>query len=272
MAFNTCAFQYDGVSCEEYGLMYYEIAGNSQSNGVINGGFSPVSDHVSRRLTPIHYGVEKSDHMEFDMIFGSLEALDRSDIEEIAKWLVGRNQYAPLVICQEDMYGLRYNAIISDMEIIDVAGIPYAFSAHVTCDSPYAYTEPISYVYACNGTRAVMFNNLSNVPEMYAPDIRIELQSGSDFKMENKATGEIFSLELNGENTDDITEYIGGESKVLKYEGNIGAKKINLYRCMKLNGKPHFVFPRFVQGNNILTVTGNCVLHIDSEFPMSIGY
>ena len=272
MAFNTCKFEYDGVSCEEYGLMYYEIDGNSQSEGVINDGFSPVSDHVSRRFRPIHYGVEKSDHAEFDMVFGSLEPLDRIDVMKIAKWLVGRNHYAPLVICQEDMYGIRYNAIMTDMHIIDVAGVPFAFSMHVICDSPFAYTEPISQAYQCDGSRTAFYNNISNIPEMYAPNLRIELEAESDFKLENETTGEVFSLEFDGANTTGITIYYGGESKVLRFESDSASPPLNLYRFMKLNGDQHFVFPRFANGNNKITITGNCTLYIDSEFPMAIGY
>lgn len=273
MAFDTCTFEYDGVSCEEYGLMYYEIDGNSQSDGVINEGFSPVSDHVARRFRPIHYGVEKSDHMEFDMVFGSLEPLDRVDIGNIARWLTGRNYYAPLIIHQDDMYGIQYKVIFTDMQIIDIDGIPYAFSAHAICDGPFAYTEPLSQAFQCGSVLTTYFNNISNVPEMYAPDLRIELASGSNFMLRNITTGETFSLEFDGANTEDITIYIGGDTKVLRFESNdMSSLSLNLYRYMKLNGERHFVFPRFAQGENEIEITGDCTLHIDSEFPMQIGY
>ena len=271
MAFDTCTFEYDGISCEEFDLLYYEIDGNSQSDGVVNDGFSIISDHMSRRHRPIHYGVEKSDHMKFDMVFGSLEPLDRIDVANIAKWLLGRNQYAPLVIHQDDMYGICYNAILTDMKVIDLDGVPYAFSVTVNCDSPFAYTETLSQAYQCNGTRTAFFNNISNVPELYSPSIRIALDSGSDFKLENITTGETFSLEFNGANTADMTIYYGGETKVLTYTAS-ASLSLNLYQHMLLNGTRHFEFPRFAPGDNEIKITGNCTLYIDAQFPMAIGY
>ena len=272
MAFDTCTFEYDGVSCEEYGLMYYEIDGNSQSDGMINEGFSPVSDHVARRFRPIHYGVEKSDHMEFDIVFGSLEPLDRDQVSDIARWLMGRNYYAPLIIHQDDMRGYQYKAIITDMKIIDVDGIPYAFSAHVICDSPFAYSERITQVFHSDVTEVGFYRNISNVPEMYSPNLRIELAAGSDFKLHNHRTDEVFSLEFDGDNTADIIIYFNGDSKVFSFTSETPSLSLNLYRYLKLDGERHIVFPKFAQGENRITITGDCTLYIESEFPMQIGY
>lgn len=272
MAFNTCVFYYDGVSSEEYGLYYYEIGNNTQNAGSINNGFSVVSDTVSRRYQPIHYGVQKSDHMEFDMVFGSLKFLSRREIEEIAKWLTGRSTFAPLVIDDEDMAGVQYKAIITSMDQIQYDGLTIAFKAHVVCDSPFAYTESIHIAHQCDGEYSFHFTNLSNLPEMYAPDVMIELKSGEDFKMENKTTGEVVSFEFGGANTSDIQLYIFGKTKVLKYTSEDETLVLNLYDYMKLNGEKHFIFPRFFMGDNLVTVTGKCVVHITSEFPLQLGY
>ena len=107
---------------------------------------------------------------------------------------------------------------------------------------------------------------------MFAPNIRIELDSGSNFKLHNITTGETFSLEFDGDNTADITIYVGGDTKVLSYESSSESLSLNLYRYMKLDGERHIVFPRFAQGENKIEITGECTLHIDSEFPMQIGY
>lgn len=272
MAFNTCVFYYDGVSSEEYGLYYYEIGSNTQKAGVINDGFSVVSDTISRRHQPIHYGVQKSDHMEFDMVFGALDFLSRREIEEIAKWLTGRSTFAPLVVDDEDMAGVQYKAIFTSMEEIEYGGLTIAFKAHVVCDGPFAYTESIHIAHKCDGSLGFHFTNLSNVPEMYAPDTMIEIPAGEDFKMENKTTGEIVSFEFGGANTSDMKLFISGKSKVLTYQSDDESLSLNLYDYMKLDGERHFVFPRFFMGDNLVFVTGKCVVHFTSEFPLQIGY
>jgi len=271
MAFYACTFRYDGISSEEFGLTLCEIASNKQNGGAINDGFSVLSDHMARRSQPIHYGVQKSDHLEFDLIFGADEYLDRTVVADIAKWLLGRSKFAPLVIEQEDMKGFQYKAIITTMKIIPVGGKTIGFSAHVVCDGPFAYTERIISSYKCEGVKSFYFRNLSNVPELYAPDVAIILDANSDFKMVNNTTGETVSFEFDGANTSNIAISIHGKTKVMTYAEIGESVTLNLYECMTLNGERHFVFPRFAQGDNLITVTGNCTLKIESEFPMAIG-
>lgn len=271
MSFTACTFTYNGISSEEFGLTLCEIGNEKMSGGVINSGFSVVSEHISRRAEPIHYGVKKGDHKEFDLVFGSDQYLSRVEVAEIAGWLLGRNQFAPLVIEQEDLVGLQYKAIFTEMKMVPVGGKTIGFSAHVVCNSPYAYTESVTDVHECSGTLDTAFTNMSNIPELYAPDVRIEVAANSDVKVLNKTTGETFSLEFGGKNTSKMTVHISGLTKVMTLESDQNLT-LNLYDCMKLNGAAHFVFPRFAPGVNALTLTGNFKLFIDSEFPMAIGY
>lgn len=272
MAFKACTFRYDGISSLEYGLTLCEIDGNKSDGGAINDGFAVSSDSVMRRLQPIHYGVKKSEHMEFNIVFGADRFLDREEITQIAGWLCGRNSFAPLVIEQDDMLGLQYKALISNMTIIPVGGKTVGFIAHVVCDSPYAYTERLAVTYKSDETLTFFFNNISNVPEMYAPDVSIHLKSGSDFRMTNETTGEIVSFEFDGANTSDLDISINGKTKVVTFESESTIPGLRIYENMKLDGERHIQFPRFVQGNNKITLLGSCTIKIESEFPMSIGF
>jgi len=276
MALDACAFYYDGISSEDYGLYYYQIASFSPDAGKINNGFSVVSDRVSRRHQPIHYGVQKSDHMEFDIVFGALEYLDRKEIEAIAGWLLGRTKYAPLVFDSDDMLGVQYKAIFTGLDQIQYDGATIAFKGHVVCDSPFAYTETLEKIYKCSsGSTEFYFTSFSNVPELYAPDVEIELPANTDWKMENETTGEIVSFEFGGANTAPIILTICGKTKVLSYTCKTAPSlALNLYDCMKLSGEQHFVFPRVAVGNNKIKITcsGESVVHFTSEFPLQIGY
>lgn len=276
MAFKACKFIYDGISSDEYGVCLCSIGGKKMGDGDINNGFSVVSDHVSRRHQPIHYGVSKSDHMEFDIVFAAEQKLDRMDVEAIAGWLLGRTKFAPLVIQQDDLLGVQYKVIFTTMSKISVAGMAVGFSAHAVCDSPYAYTESLERVYKCvAGDTEFYFTNISNVPELYAPDVEVELPAGVDLKMTNETTGETVSFEFDGANTAPIVLTISGKTKLLSYTCETAPSlTLNLYDCMKLNGKRNFVFPRFAVGNNKVKIScgGSSVVHFISEFPLQIGY
>lgn len=271
MAFTACTFRYDGISSLEYGLTLCEIDGNKYSGGAINDGFAVTSDHVERRLQPIHYGVKKSDHMEFDLVIGSDRYIDRGEIAQIAEWLCGRKYFAPLVIEQDDMLGLQYKVIFTNMQIIPVGGKTIGFSVHAVCDSPYAYTERLDVAYNCDESLTFHFNNISNVPEMYSPDVLIHLEAGSDFKMTNETTGEVVSFEFDGLNTSDLDLRIDGKTKVVTVQSESDTPGINIYSCMRLDGERHLKFPRFIRGENKVSVVGTCFIQIVSEFPMSVG-
>lgn len=276
MAFKACKFIYDGISSDEYGVCLCSIGGKKMGDGDINNSFSVVSDHVSRRHQPIHYGVSKSDHMEFDIVFAAEQKLDRMDVEAIAGWLLGRTKFAPLVIQQDDLLGVQYKVIFTTMSKISVAGMAVGFSAHAVCDSPYAYTESLERVCKCAaGDTEFYFTSFSNVPELYAPDVEIEIPANTDWKMENETTGEIVSFEFSGANTAPIILTISGKTKVLSYTCKTAPSLVlNLYDSMRLNGEQHFAFPRFVVGNNKVKVTcsGESVVTFTSEFPLQIGY
>lgn len=267
MAFNTCKFSYDGVSCDTYGLYYYEISGHSQDDGVINSGFSIVDDQVNRLYRPIHYGVKRGKHMEFDMIFGALEPIDRTAVANIMGWLVGRKQYAPLVIDQPDMQQYIYYAIITTVEMIEVTGLPVAFSAHVVCDSPYAY---ISYSVSSDGDNFV-FNNSTNTRELVSPIIAMNIPSGVRSVLIWFA-GQKFCFNYDGDLSGDIALYIDCEACLA--EGTIGNQEINVYKYLKdQNGDRKIFFPKMIPGNNnIIIETSGVSVTMGALIPMAVGY
>lgn len=273
MAISAESFIYDGIPCEQFGLRIYEIDGEASSAGVIDDGAEVISDEIIRRARPIHYGLSYGKPLSFNLVFGAPGYLDRYDIQAISKWLLGRQTFAPLIFCRDDWGQLRYNAIITQLEEIQINGFTIAFNASVVCDSPYAYLPAREIIWTLNGTSGdFSFNNKSNIRGYYAPVITVQFASNSDFVINNTTTNEKFSLEFGDTNISGVTVNIDSENQILTASN--AATPINLYKYMKLDGEEHFVFPKFINGNNDITITAhqNCVVKITPLFPINVGF
>ena len=139
MSFYGCSFIYDGIPSEEYGLMIYDFGSVSQDDGSVGTELTILEDRVQRRSTPIHYGIANNAPLQFSLVFGALEPLDRFDVAAIAGWLCGHAQYKPFTVVQPDMALYHYKAIVTKLDIIPWSGSPVAFKAALVCDSPFAY-------------------------------------------------------------------------------------------------------------------------------------
>jgi hypothetical protein len=55
MAFYGYSFTYNGVSCDEYNLMLYDVGGEGQDNGQFITR-EPVEERLARNYQPLYYG------------------------------------------------------------------------------------------------------------------------------------------------------------------------------------------------------------------------
>ena len=135
MAFWGCSFTFNGVPCEDYDLMMYNIDGVSSNTG----GFSPVSiveSAPATRWKPLFFGTVIKEKLTFSIVFGINEKridrqlyLTRYEIEEVASWLMGHQQYMWLEIHQEDMEYIHYRCLVTGLELLEFGNIPTAFKA-----------------------------------------------------------------------------------------------------------------------------------------------
>ena len=191
MALWGCSFTFNGVPCEDYDLMMYNIDGVSSNTG----GFSPVSiveSAPATRWKPLFFGTVIKEKLTFSIVFGINEKridrqlyLTRYEIEEVASWLMGHQQYMWLEIHQEDMEYIHYRCLVTGLELLEFGNIPTAFKATFTCDSPYAYMYPSVYEYSVNGRLDVKLYNESSINGYYKPKIEIDLNTGSMFSIIN---------------------------------------------------------------------------------------
>lgn len=265
MSFYGTSFSFDGVSCEEFGLMLYDVDGTSQGNSKYS--TQQISeDRLPQRGQSLFYGTNYKNGLEFTLVFGADEhaaregePIDRWEMQKISSWLTDHNEYKWLVIDQEDMQKVRYHCIITDLEVLDLVGNKWAFKCNVHCDSPYGYLLPQTFTYEVDGEEEVVLRSWSSSNSLYYPMVTIELDDSSDFSIANSDVGgEPFELSGLTQTSDTIT--IDGASGVMT-----GESGLNLYQHC------NFKFPRLKRGDNHLTLTGVGTATFTCEFPVMIG-
>lgn len=267
MAFWGCSFVFDDIPCSRYELMMYDIGSHTQSEGNFANEVSIVEDKISGRWKPFFYGTKQEEKLSFTMVFGvneeranAHEYLDRYELEAIAAWLTGHNEYKWLEIFQDDMVTVRYKCIVTSLDIIEYNMIPWALSMTVECDSPYAYKYPQVFEYDVNGSKDIIFFNESTHNGYYMPILEIDLRSGNSFKIINHADKDR-STEFSSLPTAVKNIVIDNEHGVI----TTGDAGLNLYPNF------NYKFFRLKRGENHLTVNGDGKLRILCEFPVNMG-
>lgn len=266
MSFYGSSFSFDGISCEEYGLMLYDFDTHTQGDSKYAAGMKIMEDRLPMRSRSLFYGAYYEDPLEFTLIFGADEdaaandiPIDRQDMEAIGSWLTGHNEYKWLVIDQPDMEGLRYRCLITDLETIEVAMCKWAFQCKVHCDSPYAYTLPKQFRYIVDGELNVVLHSRSSVNDVYYPDVVISLDGCDTFRITNLSDNHR-SAEFSGLTQTSDTITVSGNTGVVAAESGL-----NMYQNF------NFVFPRLVRGDNHLKITGTGAISFICSFPVNIG-
>lgn len=267
MAFWGDYFVYNGIPCTEFGLRLYEVNGVAPGNGEFSMPGNVSEDRVASRYKPFFYGVTQNTPLKFKMVFGADKDFANSggffdswDREAISLWLSPLDGYKWLEIEQSDMEQVRYKCRIENLEMIELGNLPIAFSCDVCCDSPFAYTYPVTYSYKCNGTTNILFRNLSSYSGGYKPKFKFVLNGGNSIKIVNHSDNDRVFMFSGLPQSYYLEIYVDNENCVIT--NNMG---LNLYPYF------NFEFFKLVCGDNKLEITGNFTLDIECEFPVSVG-
>lgn len=264
MAFYGCEFSFDGIPCFEYGLMVYDF-GSTSENGKFTSSVKISEDRTAWRHTPLHYGATQNTPLTFSFTFGAdtdsmdkKQHLDRWEMEVIASWLTGHDEYKYLEITQPDMEAVRYKCIISNLEYTTYGNLPWAFKCEVTCDSPFAYLYPEKNTFSVADSLTTQVNCRASCKNYY-PNLTINITKGTSFSIINHSDGD---REFSFTNIPavPITIYVDNENEVIT-----NSRDLNLYDCF------NFEFFRMVNGYNNLEITGNAIIEMNCEFPINVG-
>ena len=267
MSFYGCKFSFNGIPCEEYGLMMFDFGSPREVSGSSTASGSAVEDRIARRYRVINYGKIQDRPLELQFVFGanngridSERFFDRWSVEAIFAWLTGHDTYKWLEVEQPDMETVRYKCRVTECSFNTVGKFPWAFECKAICDSPYGYTFPESHKYSIIGSQGVKIFNRGTHNGFYYPQMQLSLAGASSVNIVNHSDNDrLFSL-TNIPNGQTIIIDIDNENGVIKNNRNV-----NLYQGFNFN------FFRFVKGDNNLTITGNCNLDIITMFPVNIG-
>ena len=276
MAFYGNHFSFNGIPCEKYGLMIYDLSGETQSgNGAIASVGEAVEEWLPSRRSSYYFGTKQNTPASFKLVFGldpnagridRDEPLDRFEIEEIGYWLTGgTDERKWLEIEQPDMEFVRYKCKITDLQYITDGWLPWAFSCTVTCDSAYGYTRRKRFACECEGTASLKIRSVSSVND-YRPVLEITVaEGGSSSGISIRNGNDEFCLK-------EVPTELNGKSFKVDCDTGviIGADFVsNIYDlCDFKSGSP---FIKLHRGLNELTLSGNFTLNVICEFPVSIG-
>lgn len=262
MAFNSYEFSFNGESSLMYGLMIYDFNGNGQGNVSFGNQASIVETRTNLRVQPLHFGVNYHQKpLEFKLVFGAEEPLDRYELENISMWLTGHQQYQWLSIDQPDLEWVQFHCLITKLTPLAHGWLPVAFEANVVCDCPYAYGYPFENQYTISGKTNIVFRNNSSIHEYIKPHISFRpASSTSKLSIVNRDDGDREFL-LSGIPASVSTVEIDNMNGIIQDMTN----KSNLYGGFNLN------FFRLVHGDNNLVVTGNGTLTISGRLMYNVS-
>lgn len=281
MAFYGCDFIFDGKRASTFlepslegapykRLMLYNIGSYGQDDADLSVG-EIEEDRIGRRYDPLLYGLRQNDPLQFTLVFGidpddlvGETCFTREEIARITQWLTGHQEYKVLKIDQSDMEHYSYKAMVTGLRLVSDGGLPVAFSAEITCDSPFAYKDAESYEIPfymdSDPTQCtVSCDWMANV--YFYPIIDIEIGGATYIEIVNITDGgRIMRIDNIPSGVSDI--HIDCKNQIITEPNGY-----NLYTGFSMR------FLRFIRGDNEITVQsdGTGSVSITCELPVNIG-
>lgn len=269
-------FSFNEFDSSEFGVWAYEIGNEVQGNVPFTSTGTAIKEKPQGLYRSNYYGRTYDNDLTFQFSFGKgnnckgekFEPLTIPEKSAITSWLTGASGrrsdyqgYFPLWIDLPYYADFRYNCRISRLQTITYGMEDWGMTATVECDSPFAYFLPSRETYDVLGLPlSFIFHNRCMVDPFYYPKLIITLRSGDRFSIKNATDNDREMVFDNLVYTAPLTITIDNERKIIT--NNQG---LNLFDNFNLT------FFRVVRGYNELIVHGDCIVNIDSEFPVDVG-
>lgn len=261
--FRTYEFTYAGIPSSLYGMVVTDQWGARHSAHAFGTQASIAETRIPNRIAPLHYGVNYHEApLEFKLVFGVEYPMDRYQLQEIALWLTGHQEYQWMSIDQPDMEDMQFRCLIQRLTPVHVQRLPLAFEAEIVCDCPYAYSYPFKEVYSVSGGETVRFYNDSTCREPFRPALLIEPETGcADFSVRNLTTGGEEMAFTGLPAGEPLKIQVDNENQIVTEE----AVGYNLYDYF------NFHFLEFAPGDNELQIQGEGTLTIHGRYLYNVG-
>lgn len=260
--FNTYDFAYAGVSASEFGLYVCDVGSKTHGDNTFGNQANIVESRIGGRVSPLHYGVKWNESpLSFSLIFASDEEMDRYQLQEVALWLTGYQQYQWLKIDQPDLSNVWFKCLVQKLTPITSGWAPVAFQADFICDCPYGYSDPFEFSYDIDGEASIVFCNLSTCREYLRPEMEIAIRDGcTEFYIKNETTDKTEFL-LSGLPAGEMDVLIDNENCIIQ----------ELIQGYDLYDYCNFSFLDLAVGNNSLVIKGNGKLTLRGRYLYNVG-
>lgn len=273
MSFYGTSMIFDGIACEEMGLVLYDFDSHKSEATAFASNLDIAEDRIAGRYRSLFYGGTINEPLTFKMVLcaneeraSANEPFDRWDLQKISSWLTGHTTYKWLSIVQPDMEDVRYRCICTELEAVEVADNKWGFACKVTCDSPFAYLTPRKYAFTVAGAGVLsgeVFSE-SSYNGFYYPQLTISNHSGGDISVRIENGIEVASFTFK-----DLPSSIG-DLRIDCENGVVtAASGANPYQYLVYGGGFHF--PRFARGKNAVILEGAGIYEFTCEWPVNVG-
>lgn len=259
--YKTYDFTFADMPASLYGMFVADIGSKKHSDNQFGNQANIVETRIPNRITPLHYGVRYHDQpLSFSLIFGAEEFMDRYQLQEVANWLTGYQEYQWLSIDQPDMEHIQFRCLIQKLTPISVGWLPVAFEAQIVCDCAYGYSFPFEETISISGETNYLLYNNSTIKEHLKPSMKIALESGcSNFSLTNKTTN--ITMEFSNLPSGGITILVDNENGIVVDESG----EYDLYDCF------NFQFLELASGDNEIVFNGDGVVTISGRYLYNVG-
>lgn len=255
-------FTFAGISASTYGLSVCDIDNKKHGANPFGNIANIIEERIAGRVKPLHFGVNYHEKpLSFSLIFASEKYMDRYDMQRVAMWLTGHQQYQWLTIHQPDMMHMQFRCLVQKLTPIHVNWFPIAFEAEIVCDCAYAYSHPFNEALVVGTTT---FFNESSCHESLRPSLKIDVSSGcTSFSIVNNSNGGK-KFAFNDLPGGALTILVDNENCIIE-ETKQGLDDIYGYFDFESG------FLELVPGDNELVVEGDVTITMVGRFMYNVG-
>ena len=258
--FYGSGFLFDDKSSLDYDLRILNFETGGLRDSPAGSESTIYQKWIYRKSKAYFYGRSQNIPLEFDLTIGSESAISGDMRNIIEDWLLGKNEYLPLQIAQDDIDGVIFNVIFTKSSAKYVGNLNYAFTLHAECDAPWGFSYPQTLVKSYPpdeiANETFDFYNESADSDYLYPELSFTTSGvGTSFALTNLTddSTRIFSF----------TGISAGETITIDCDKQIIASSTGLLRMPNFSRK----FFRLLQKNNSLNIVGGI-----TEFTMTYSF
>ena len=260
------SFNYDGISSDTFNLGIGWFEGDLENDTSTGLGVELKRGEMNMvRTEPNQYGAIYNDTLTFEFAI-----FDKNNISFTAeqshalnKWLRKSNVYKKLVFYDDKYQTSIFYAVCT--EVVDavyngVNGKKLTF----VCNSPFGFAPKSKRKETVVGSKTFVVNNLSD-QGVYYPTLTITSSDGNEVSVKNESDDDQ-TMTVTFDNVSNNKIIIDSKRCTLTDdEGKI-------VPAYKVGWTAESIYwPRLIEGKNTFTITGNCEIVFELEFPRKVG-